>query len=188
MRFLGDLRDQRLRPRDARGLHGFRSQPPRVLRRCHPRDRATRRWHRSAQHGSERDHAVLSRLRWNAERDTSRRAAPRHRARSTSTAGRFAPVSFRARPDPSSCPAVEGIDSYEITNTEVIFTFEKDYDPRVDGCLLAPTIATHNVVTLDSEGNDITGSDGMRSCFGQLAPSTGDFDPSGPAPSTRPAL
>ena len=41
----------------------------------------------------------------------------------------------------------------------MIFTFEKDYDPFVDGCLLAPTIATHNVVTLDSEGNDITGSD-----------------------------
>jgi hypothetical protein len=85
---------------------------------------------------------------------------------------------------PVTLPGCRGIDSYEITNTEVIFTFEKDYDPAVDGCLLAPTIATHNVVTLDSEGNDITGSEGMRSCFGQLMPSTGDFDPSGPAPST----
>jgi hypothetical protein len=94
---------------------------------------------------------------------------------------RFVPGQAR----PVKLPGCRGIDSYEITNTEVIFTFEKDYDPRVDGCLLAPTIATHNVVTLDSEGNDITGSDGMRSCFGQLAPSTGDFDPRGPAPSTR---
>jgi hypothetical protein len=85
---------------------------------------------------------------------------------------------------PVKLPGCRGIDSYEITNTEVIFTFEKDYDPRVDGCLLAPTIATHNVVTLDSNGNDITGSTGMQSCFGQLAPSTGDFDPAGPAPST----
>ena len=88
------------------------------------------------------------------------------------------------RAEPVKLPGCRGIDSYEITNTEVVFTFDKDYDPYVDGCLLAPTIATHNVVTLDSEGNDITGSEGMRSCFGQLAPSTGDFDPSGPAPST----
>ena len=85
---------------------------------------------------------------------------------------------------PVTLPGCRGIDSYEITNTEVIFTFEKGYDPSVDGCLLAPTISTHNVVTLDSDGNDITGTEGMRSCFGQLAPSTGDFDPSGPAPST----
>jgi hypothetical protein len=94
---------------------------------------------------------------------------------------RFVPGQAR----PVKLPGCRGIDSYEITNTEVIFTFEKDYDPRIDGCLLAPTIATHNVVTLDSEGNDITGSDGMRSCFGQLAPSTGDFDPAGPSPSTN---
>jgi len=85
---------------------------------------------------------------------------------------------------PVKLPGCRGIDGYEITNTDVIFTFEKGYDPSVDGCLLAPTIATHTVVTLDSDGNDITGSAGMQSCFGQLAPSTGDFDPSGPAPST----
>ena len=91
-------------------------------------------------------------------------------------------VPGRARP--VKLPGCRGIDSYVITSTEVIFTFEEGYDPRVDGCLLAPTIATHNVVTLDSEGNDITGSEKMQSCFGLLAPSTGDFDPSGPAPST----
>ena len=85
---------------------------------------------------------------------------------------------------PVKLPGCRGIEDYEITNAEVIFTFEEGYDPTVDGCLLAPTIVTHNVVTLDSEGNDITGSVGMQSCFGQLAPSTGDFDPSGPAPST----
>ena len=86
---------------------------------------------------------------------------------------------------PVKLPGCRGIDSYEITSTQVVFTFEKDYDPSVDGCLLAPTIATHAVVTLDSEGNDITNSDrDAKSCFGQLAPSTGDFDPSGPAPST----
>lgn len=85
---------------------------------------------------------------------------------------------------PVKLPGCRGIEDYEITNTEVIFTFEAGYDPFVDGCLLGPTIATHDVVTLDSEGNDITGSEGMQSCFGQLAPSTGDFDPLGPAPST----
>ncbi len=86
--------------------------------------------------------------------------------------------------DPVKLPGCRGIDHYEITSSEVIFTFEEGYDPRVDGCLLAPTIATHDVVTLDSEGNDITGSQPMQSCFGLLQPSTGDFDPSGPAPST----
>ncbi|MCH8890050.1 MAG: hypothetical protein IH827_03060 [Myxococcales bacterium] len=88
------------------------------------------------------------------------------------------------RDRPVKLPGCRGIDRYEITNTEVIFTFEAGYDPSVDGCLLAPTIATHNVVILDSEANDITGSAGIQSCFGQLAPSTGDFDPFGPAPST----
>ncbi len=91
-------------------------------------------------------------------------------------------VPGRARP--VKLPGCRGIESYEITATQVIFSFEAGYDPAVDGCLLAPTIATHDVVTLDSEGNDITGSPGMQSCFGQLAPSTGDFDPAGPAPST----
>jgi hypothetical protein len=85
---------------------------------------------------------------------------------------------------PVTLPGCRGIDHYEITATQVIFTFDAGYDPRVDGCLLAPTIATHAVVTLDSNGNDITGSAAMMSCFGQLAPSTGDFDPSGPTPST----
>ena len=54
-------------------------------------------------------------------------------------------------------PGCRGIDSYEITEAEVIFTFEEGYDPRVDGCLFGPMISTHAVVTLDSSKNDITG-------------------------------
>jgi hypothetical protein len=88
---------------------------------------------------------------------------------------------------PVKLPGCRGIDSYEVNPTEVVFTFEVDYDPRVDGCLLAPSIGGRPVVTLRADGTDFTDSPEMASCFGNtalVAPGTGDFHPMGPATST----
>ncbi len=89
---------------------------------------------------------------------------------------------------PIVLPGCRGIDSFVITDSEVIFTFQDNYDPTVDGCLVAPNIGSganlHTVRTVYGDGTDFTNSAGMMSCFGQLAPQTGDFDPNGPVPST----